>query len=374
MTKAIEIGNITVNPGERAFGDFKVGSLAARTEVRIPYQVINGAGDGPILCLESTLHGWEPMGAEIIRRASQKIDPQKLNGTIICLPLSNPFSVEFGGTIESSGQRVNPADVLDMNRVWPGAKVNAWLTEQMAYTLWHEAIKHCDYIVDMHDGTGACDELPVAFPQVFPADPSQAIGGGVADGIGADVSDVGGLLTHEGISKMNEQVTDLAKAFGSSVIWLRERPLNPAMLSGQCALNGIVPLVVEAGGACTIDFTVDEGVDCLLNVVKYLEMIEGRPVLPERQIMVDNYAVYRSLTGGFYIQEPEIKLGLEVTKGQLLGRVVDPLTSEVLETCTAPVNGIIISRRVRMPINPGGYITHIADTDAVIWERENGGS
>jgi predicted deacylase len=58
-----------------------------------------------------------------------------------------------------------------------------------------------------------------------------------------------------------------------------------------------------------------------------------------------------------------------VTKGQLLGRVVDPVTSVVKEECTSPVNGIIVSRRIRMPLNPGGYIAHIADTDSVIWER-----
>lgn len=371
MADPITIDSTTVQPGERAFGSFTVGQLAARTEVRIPYQVINGTGDGPTLCLESTLHGWEPMGAEIIRRATQRIDPKSLNGTVICLPLANPFSVEFGGTIESSGLRVNPADVLDLNRVWPGKRVNAWLTEQMAHVLWNEAVKHCDYIVDMHDGTGACDELPVAFPQGFPSDPQSAIAGGVADGIGADADDVAGGMMPADMAAMNEKIRELAIAFGSSIIWWRERPMNPAMLSGQCALNGIVPLVVEAGGACSIDFTIDEGAECLLNVLKHLDMIDGDPVLPERQIMVDNYIVYRSLTGGFYIQEPYVELGVEVEKGQVLGRVIDPLTSEVRETCTAPVNGIIVSRRVRMPINPGGYIAHIADTDAVIWEREN---
>jgi len=62
-------------------------------------------------------------------------------------------------------------------------------------------------------------------------------------------------------------------------------------------------------------------------------------------------------------------LGAHVKKGQVLGRVVDPVTSEVLEECTSPINGIMVSTRVRMPINPGGYIAHIADTDSVIWER-----
>ncbi len=120
-----------------------------------------------------------------------------------------------------------------------------------------------------------------------------------------------------------------------------------------------------------IDETIEPAVECVLNVLRHLNMIDGDLVLPDHQIEVDNYVVYRSLSGGFYIQEPEVNLGASVTKGQVLGRVVDPVTSEVMETCTAPVNGIIISRRIKMPINPGGYIAHIADTDAVIWKQTN---
>jgi predicted deacylase len=371
MPSSVTIGSTTVNPGERGFGYLTIGHLAAGTEVRVPYQIIVGVEDGPTLCYESTMHGWEPMGAEIIRRAMLHIDPAQLKGTILCIPLASPMTVEFGGTIESAGMRVNPVDVLDLNRVWPGKKVNAWLTEQIAHALWTEIVSKCDYIVDMHDGTGACDELPVAFPQAFPSDPAKAIGGGVADGTGADISDVTGRITADYLETMKGKIREMAVAFGSSVIWWREKPINPAMLSGQCAINGIVPLVVECGGGGMIDFTIDQGVDCLLNIAKHLGMIEGDPVLPAKQIMVDNYVVYRSLDGGFYIQEPGIELGMTLTKGQLLGRVIDPLTSEVRETCTSPVNGILISRRLRMPINPGGYIAHIADTDSIIWSREN---
>jgi predicted deacylase len=136
-------------------------------------------------------------------------------------------------------------------------------------------------------------------------------------------------------------------------------------------LNGIVPLVVEAGGGGQIDFTIDQGVECTLNILKHLGMIDGDLVLPKRQIMVENYVVYRSRRGGFYLQEDGIALGVEVTKGQLLGKVVNPLTSEVEEECRAPVNGIIISRRLKMPINPGGYIAHIADVDSTVWTRDN---
>ncbi|MDR7468134.1 MAG: succinylglutamate desuccinylase/aspartoacylase family protein [Armatimonadota bacterium] len=369
---AIRVGEVTVRPGERAFGFLHIGYLAARTEVRIPFQVLHGTQLGPTLCLESTLHGWEAVGAEILRRALLRVDPARLRGTIICLPLANPFSVEFGGTVESTGLRINPADSLDLNRVWPGKREHAWLTEQMAAVLWEEVITRCDYVVDYHDGTGACDEIPVTFPRVFPTS-GAVIGGdmaGGADGVGvAPVEPVG--LSPQAIREMNEKIRDLAIAWGSSVIWLREEPANPAMLLGSCALHGIVPLYVEAGGGQALDPTVDQGVECTLNLLKHLGMIDGTLVLPPRQIMVRNYVVYRSRTGGYYLPEPDIVLEAQVRKGQLLGRVIDPVTSEVSEECRSPVNGVIVSRRIRLPINPGGYVAHIADTDSIIWEREN---
>jgi predicted deacylase len=187
---------------------------------------------------------------------------------------------------------------------------------------------------------------------------------------------VGGLggatrLTAEYIADMNAKIRGMAEAFGSSVIWWRQTPVNPAMISGHCLLSGIVPLVVEAGGGGQIDFTIEQGVECTLNILKHLGMIDGELVLPKRQIMVERYIVYRSLHGGFYLQEDGIVLGAEVRQGQLLGRVIDPLTSEVLEECRAPSNGIIISRRLKMPINPGGYIAHIADVDSMVWSRDN---
>jgi predicted deacylase len=367
MSKAaIELAGVTIPAGERGFGYLHVNTLAARTEVRVPFQVINGAEDGPTLCLESTQHGWEPMGAEVIRRATQRIDPKTLKGTIYCLPLAHPFTVEFGGTIESAGQRVSPADNLDLNQTWPGARENAWLTQQIAYVLWNDVISKCDTILDYHDGTGAADELPVAFAHAFPDDAPYYAGAGIE---GLEGKDTNPPINPDAAKKMNEQIMGMAKAFGSPVIWWRQYMLNPKMLTAQCAINGIVPLVVETGGGGMIDATIEPSVTCTMNILKYLGMIEGELDMPERQVMVTNYKVYRSLTGGFYLKEPGRDVGTMVEKGDVLGQVVDPVTSEVLETCTAPVSGMLVSTRVRMPINPGGYIAHLADFDSIIWER-----
>jgi uncharacterized protein len=363
---AVTLADTTIQAGSKGFGYLSVGMLAARTEVRVPFQVMNGAHEGPVLLLEGTLHGWEPMGAEVIRRAMLRVDPARLRGTVYCLPLAHPFTVEFGGTIESAGQRVSPADNLDMNQVWPGAKKNAWLTQQIAHVLWNEVVSKVEYVLDFHDGTGACDEVPVAFPHIFPDEPPYVVGAGVAESTG-DAVDYD--LSPEHVKRINDEMIGMAKAFGSEVVWLRQHALNPRMLMGQCAINGIVPLVVETGGGGMIDAQIDRSVTCTLNVLKHLGMIDGEIELPERQVMVDNYVVYRSLEGGFYLKDPKATVGTMVTKGQVLGQVIDPVTSEVVEECTSPVNGKLISTRVRMPINPGGYVAHIADYDAIIWER-----
>ena len=371
MPENYVVGDVEVQPGERKFGKLHVGHLAAGTPVTVPFQIIHGTMDGPVLCYESTMHGWEPVGAEIIRRAMLRIDPQELRGTLVCLPLAVPMSVEFGGTVESSGMRVNPGDVLDINKVWPGKERNAWLTEQIAHVIWNQAIKHCDYIVDMHDGTGSCEELPVAFPHVFPPEGQPPLAGNVIDGTGAEIPFEKTGLTRERMDEINGQIKGMAKAFGSRVIWWREKPINPSMLSGHCAIHGIIPLVVEAGGACALDFCVDEGANCLLNIARHLNMIDGDLILSPHQVMVSNYVVYRSLSGGYYIPDSRIQLGDTVSQGQFLGEVVDPVTSKVWERCESPVNGIVVSRRVRLPINPGGYIAHIADLDSVMWQRDN---
>ena len=244
----ITIADVTVQPGERAYGFLHVGYLAALTEVRIPFQVLHGAHDGPTICMDAGLQGWEPMGAEILRRALLGVDPKQLRGTILCLPFVMPFGVEIGGTIEGAGGRVNPADQLDLNKVWPGKLENGWLTEQMAAVMWRDVISKADYLLDLHDGTGSCDEIPVAFPRAFPDDPSQllAVRGG-SDGVGEDTGGIPAGLTPERMKEINAEMWDMAIAFGSTVVRWRQDPVIPTMLTGWCILNGIVPLVVEAG-------------------------------------------------------------------------------------------------------------------------------
>jgi predicted deacylase len=190
----------------------------------------------------------------VLRRALLKVNPKTLRGTILNIPLANPMSVEIGGGIEGAGQRINPADHLDLNRVWPGKSENAWLTERIADVLWREVVSRCQYLIDYHDGTGSSEELPVTFATVFPTDTTAAVRAEGADGVGAAPAAALTGIPIEKMKAMNEKIRDLAIAWGSTVISWRERPVNPAMILGSAMLNDIVPLYVSRRGR-TIDWT-----------------------------------------------------------------------------------------------------------------------
>jgi len=339
VSGSISVGNVSAPRGERTFGYLNAGTLAGGTEVRIGVQILNGAQDGPTLGLISTLHGWEPVGAEILRRALLRVDPKRLRGRILSVPIANPFSVEFGGTVESAGTVVNPSDQLNLNRSFPGKPKYAWLTERMAYLLFEQVIRQCDAFLDLHDGTGANKMMPVGI-----------------------------FLRPEGL--VGDKISELGRALGAPVGNERmDRGQYPGALTIEAARQGIPGITPHMAGGGMIDEYVEPSVECVLNIAKHLGMIDGDPVYPNRQIVVSDYLVYRSSTGGFLYLEEGIGVGATVRKGQIVARILDPLTSEEREVCASPFDGIVTMARIRLPINPGGYVCHIANTDSITWER-----
>jgi len=100
-----------------------------------------------------------------------------------------------------------------MNRVWPGKAANGWLTERMADVMWREVLARRDYLVDYHDGPGACDELPVTFPHAAYDAPAQSL---AVDGVDGTTT---GAKPKRSAKELNEIILGMSKAFGSPVIW-----------------------------------------------------------------------------------------------------------------------------------------------------------
>ena len=89
MATPMQVGTVSVMPGEVKRGGIPIGADMYRAEREIPIIVVRGAEDGPRLWLNGATHGDEPEGPFSIFLALQQIDPAKLKGTIVACPVMN---------------------------------------------------------------------------------------------------------------------------------------------------------------------------------------------------------------------------------------------------------------------------------------------
>ena len=349
MVALIQFFDTKVERGQKVYDYAHMGYMAGNTECRVGYGVFHGAKEGPVLTLISALHGWEPVGTEIIRRAMLDIDPADMSGTVIVIPIANPFSMEFGGTAESSGLQVNPADSLNLNRVFPGRKGSGWLTEQMAYHLLEEISRVSDVVFDYHDGTSSNNMIPLCTYLAYEPE----------------------LGYPEGLSERTEA---LAKATGAQIGRRREkaRP-NSGTIATAMGPRDVVTMMMSVGGLGEVDENVFEGIRCTHNLMKAMGIIDGEPEMPEYQLYCSGpqHEVLYTTAGGFFFAAEGATLGAVVQKDQELGVVIDPLTSEVREVMKAPYRGVLGMWRYKMVTNPGGMLGHLANLDDYYWSRGN---
>ena len=101
-----------------------------------PVLVVNGAHTGPTLCLTGAIHGDELNGIEIVRRAMYDLDPAKLSGRVVGVPIVNLSGFQ-------QGSRYLP-DRRDLNRYFPG-RPDGTLADRIAHSR-SPMIGHCDML------------------------------------------------------------------------------------------------------------------------------------------------------------------------------------------------------------------------------------
>ena len=102
-----------IQPGSKSVVRIPVTTLLNGTEMCIYLHVVRGVNAGPTLGLLSTTHGAEFISIEQIRAVISALDPERLTGTVLAIPVANPTALE--------AMRVTtPQDESNMNRVFPG--------------------------------------------------------------------------------------------------------------------------------------------------------------------------------------------------------------------------------------------------------------
>ena len=111
------------SPG-KATGIIEHGSIADGTALQSAVHVLVSAQEGPVLYVQSAIHGDEVNGVEVLRHLVTDLDPNSVRGVLIVVPVANgPGFIQH--------RRRNFFDEEDMNRVWPG-KESGSISQQIA--------------------------------------------------------------------------------------------------------------------------------------------------------------------------------------------------------------------------------------------------
>ncbi len=308
------IAGVTVKPGTRLNIDIAFAALYTHTAVSMPVQVIRGRSAGPTLFVCAAVHGDEINGVEIVRRLIRSITPERIKGTLICIPIVNVL-----GLLNHS--RYLP-DGRDLNRSFPGSP-NGSLTARLANLFLEEIIAKATHGIDLHTGGGHRANLPH---------------------IRANLDD--------------PQVHALARAFDVPV--LVNSSVRDGSLRQVAADLGVCTLLYEAGEALRFDeLCVRAGVRGILNVMRALGMLrKARSARPGTEPMVARSTRWVRAPGAG-ITRFVTPLGARVKVGEVLGTISDPF-GEREQNVHAPCDGIVLGRNNLPLVNEGDALFHIA--------------
>lgn len=86
----MELGTAAADPGELDRGHLAVTDLPTGGAERLPVVVAEGAEDGPTLWVTASVHGDEHTGLAAAQDVMVEDLPERLRGTVVCLPNLNP--------------------------------------------------------------------------------------------------------------------------------------------------------------------------------------------------------------------------------------------------------------------------------------------
>jgi hypothetical protein len=318
------VAGVTAAPGTVVSGTVRVAPRAGDAGTEIPFSIVNGAKQGPVLALIAGTHGMEYTPILALQRLRMAIDPQSLTGTIVMVHVANLPSF-LSRTIYYS-----PADGKNLNRVFPG-NADGSLSERIAEAITREVITRATHVIDIHCGDGNESLRPyVYWITTGPADVAEA-----------------------------SRKLALASGFDHIVID-RGRPTdaaNSVYLSNTAILRGKPALTVESGYLARTDEASIARIErAVAGFLRELGMRGADPPPVAAPVWIDRSEVLTSdATGIFY---PLVDRGHTVAQGTLVGRITD-FHGKVLQEVKAPFAGIVLYVLGTPPITKGEPVAFI---------------
>jgi hypothetical protein len=309
LNEELKLGALSAKAGERVYGTHELNIDGHATQ--LPVFLINGAHDGPVLAITGGIHGAEYASIEAALRLAHSLDPAKLHGRVMVLPVVSMQAYK------SRSIYIVPMDGKNLNRQFPG-DAEGTASEQLAYWLTFNVFKQANYYVDLH--CGDLNEALVPFT----------------------------VFQKAGDKTTNEKSLELARAFG--IKYLVGSDIKGSTISAAAAL-GIPGILAESGGQGIWEphhiQTLSDGLD---RIMDHLGMVEGTTTKPGETVVMNQFVWMWSEYDGCYY--PEVHVGDMVTVGQPVGRVAD-FEGKTLQRIQAPVSGAVLFVVTTLAINQG---------------------
>jgi len=290
--------------------------------LRIPIIVIKGKA-GPVVGITAAVHGNEINGIPVIHKLIEKIDPKKINGTIVAIPVFNIPGFDRGQREFQEG--------TDLNHIMPGKR---WGNTPQAYTyaLINKIIKKFDNLIDLHTASeGRINTLYVR------ADMTQHI-----------------------TAKM---------AYLQKPQIIVHNPASDHTLRGAAMELNIPAITVEIGNPQRFQSKyINKSVRGLKDVLAYLKITKNTTSKNESAPIIckKSYWLF-SDRGGLLTVFPQITDYIK--KGEKIAEVKD-IFGNVLTEYLMPEDGIVIGKSVNPVGQTGSRILHLGvlaeDTDNYI--------
>ncbi|MDA8793314.1 succinylglutamate desuccinylase/aspartoacylase family protein [Bacteriovoracaceae bacterium] len=279
---------------------------------RVPLIVVKGAKAGPVLGVNAALHGDELNGISTIFKLIESVDPKKLKGTLVLIPISN-----VPGYL--ANQRYF-SDNVDLNRIMPG-KPKGSTSNLYAHYFTSKIISKFDYLLDLHTASfGRVNSLYIR----------------------ADIE--------------NEETRTLAYLQNPQIIVKKFD--EQGTLRGWANDQGIPSITIEIGNPSAFQHNlIDETLEGIINTMRHFEMIEGevKDMVTTATVCDHSYWIY-STKGGIVDVLP--KLADVVKKGQLIAYVYD-VFGQIKEEVLADRNGVVIGKNINPSCDAGSRILHL---------------
>ncbi len=275
------------------------------------------------ICIVTGIHGDELEGQFVCYEIARRIreHAESLSGIVDIYPAMNPFGID-------SITRGIPAFDLDMNRIFPG-NFDGDMNEYMASKIVEE-LKGADLVIDIHASNIFLTEIP----QIR-------------------------------INELNaKELVPIAVKANMDLIWVHgASTVLESTLAYSLNSKGTKTLVVEMG----VGMRITPGYGHQLTNGCFSLMSElgiwtgGAPTVREPIVAYDangeDVCYLNAPCSGIYMKEKFH--GSIVKKGEIVGKIINPLTGVVMAEITSPEDGMIFTVREYPVVEEGSLMGRI---------------